>query len=122
MLLDRKLGTWRYYGVNFAVEVVHWRLVKHLKNRWNVYAYVYPEHRLFSEMGERFMEVPDLPFHGGVTLNQWTYDKDGNVTCKKIGSDYNHVGDDEFENYEDEESAWEVFQDADKLFEALCVV
>jgi hypothetical protein len=122
MILDRKLTSWKYYGVSFDVEVVHWRLANSLYNRWNVYAYVYPEHRLFSEIGDRFGEVPDLPFHGGVTLIQFTYDKDGNVTCKKIGSDYTHVGDDRFENYEEEDSAREVFHDADKLFEALCGV
>jgi hypothetical protein len=91
-------------------------------HRWAVYAYVYPEHQTFGNFSGTDMRqqaAVALPLHGGPSLLRWHYDDDGKRTSVQIGSDYNHLHDEEFTTYADADDAYEVFADADRLFSHL---
>jgi hypothetical protein len=91
-------------------------------HRWNVYAYIYPKHKLFGEFkgSELFQSSASaLPLHGGASLLTWHYDDDGKPTIVQVGSDYLHLYDDRFSEYATPEDAYEVFEDAEKLFDYL---
>jgi hypothetical protein len=44
---------------------------------------------------------------------------EGKVTSAKVGADYHHLHDDRFTHYATASDAYEVFGDADELFEQL---
>ena len=119
---------WRQRGKDFLVTISH-HLVSPAPNqpyegpnRWTVYAYVYPSHRLFSEFSGSDMwqrAATDIPLHGGPSFLRWHRDADGNPTSVQVGADYNHLYDGHFCNYETADEAQEVFADAQRLFEYL---
>ena len=116
---------WRRNGKNFAVVVS-----RHMEstiggdgpNRWCVYAYIYPKHPYFSEFdqaGPMYQNAASaMPLHGGPSLLEFPM-YDGKVSSAKVGADYNHIYDDAFTHYATKDDAYEVFRDAEKLFDWL---
>lgn len=119
MKVNIEKQSWVYYGNNFRVETIHWFRTDDNKNKWNIYAYIYPKHPLFDKVTSESLFEVDLPLHCGASFHQWFFNKDGVVTSKKIGSDYQHIYDDKFESFTTKEDAYEVFNDADELIEYL---
>lgn len=120
-----KTEEWRKYGNSFLVTVYHFNMTQRsapeLKNYWNVYVYIYPEHPLFKEIeGIKINSSWQCPFseyfHGGCSFFRRHYNDRGEITSFQFGSDYNHLGDDMFSYYKSEDDAREVFLDAEKLF------
>ncbi len=62
--------------------------------RWNVYAYIFPNHPLFEEKKSK---IHDLHFSGGITLEEvrkiFVKGRAEPFIALKIGSDYQHVWD-----------------------------
>lgn len=116
---------WRRRGENFLVTISrHYAL--HTRDggphRWAVYAYIYPNHSLFGEFSGGDMWQPaalELPLHFGPSLLKWHFYENGKPSSVQIGADYDHLHDERFTYYADPESAQEVFNDADLLFEYL---
>lgn len=115
---------WRKRGKGFCVEVSHHTityppLYKHGgRNRWCVYAYIYPAHSHFAafdgdELWQQATKV--LPLHGGASLLRRHQDKSGKLTSVQVGADYNHDGDEEYTHCDEAEAASKVFWDADEL-------
>ena len=86
-------------------------------NIWCVYAYIYPEHPLFSRLSST--EPSGLPLHKGETFFKIHHGEDGVVTSVQIGADYNHLGDERFTHMHLKDDAIEVFADAITLLERL---
>jgi hypothetical protein len=119
---------WRRFGPAFLVMVSRHTVVPSSvdpyegPNRWAVYAYIYPAHRLFGDFHGPAMRQPAavaLPLHGGPSLLRWYYADDGKPTSVQIGADYNHLHDTHFTSYATAEEAFEVFADAERLFDSL---
>lgn len=125
--------TWSRRGKDFLIEVVRWEtmteeIYKKLQKDiglnngryvWNIYCYIYSKHKLFDAiLGEEYEDCP-VPFHGGCTLSQWNRKQDGTVTSKQYGCDYNHYQDEHFTFIEKPEEAYEVFNDAEEIFNEL---
>lgn len=116
---------WRRRGKDFLIEISR-HSVKHDDpwegaHRWAVYAYIYPSHPHFSSFsgGNMWQDATAvLHLHGSCSYLEYPM-YDGNVTCVKVGADYNHLHDDRFTNYATPAEAHEVFSDANKLFEQL---
>jgi len=118
--------TWELRGKNFTVEIKHWKHARYTHeheiepevNRWNVYAYIFPKHPIFNEINEKLFDN-DIGgvFHCGLSYNTWKYDEDGQITCKQLGSDYQHLHD----NYESTSDIYSTpcQTDAQELFEHL---
>ena len=88
-------------------------------HRWCVYAYIYPNHRLFSKFSGQDMwqdAATSLPLHAGPSLLRWHYDDYGKPTSVQVGADYNRLGDDGYTHCAEAEDAYSVFRDADELF------
>jgi len=83
------------------------------KFRWCVYCYIYKGHKFFGK------ELPELPFHGGITYTKKHVDAMGNCTSYQLGADYSHIWDNHFTHMELKEEAEEVFQDAELLYNRL---
>lgn len=119
---------WYKRGVDFQVMVKRWSISESCVNPregcqiWNVYAYIYPKHRLWDGFEGPDMFQPaanNLPLHCGPTFLEYHIGQDGQdgkVEYLKVGSDYRHLGDERFSHYETREDALEVFQDAEELF------
>ena len=123
MIIDKwdKRDTWLISHSTFTVEICRYLVPDSDNlgpNRWTVYAYIYPDHPIFTEFkGERFSQpaAVTLPFHGGVSFLNYYYDKYGHATCIQVGGDYNHLYDDRFSYHETREDAYEVFRDGEIL-------
>lgn len=118
---------WRRRGNGFQVEIVrHTERPSSFSpyegpNRWCVYAYIYPKHPHFANFqGPNMWQdaATQLHFHSGPSLLEYPM-YEGKVTCVKVGADYHHLGDDCFTHYSTPADAYEVFADADELFEQL---
>ena len=91
-------------------------------HRWSVYAYLYPTHRLFKDFDGTNMWQPAaiaLPLYGGPSLLRWHTGDDGKPCSVQIGADYHHLHDEHFSSYAIPSEAWEVFRDANRLFDHL---
>ncbi len=121
---DRK-DEWRKRGQDFmvvvsrhAVKSAHYYEGPH---RWCVYAFIYPKHPHFAafeglDMWQNASAV--MPWHS--YCSHLSYPMfDGKVGSVKVGADYNHDGDDHFTHYATKEDAYQVFADADDLYEWL---
>ena len=87
-----------------------------------MYAYLYPTHRLFKDFDGPKMWQPAaiaLPLHGGPSLLHWHTGDDGKPCSVQIGADYHHLHDEHFSSYAIPSEAWEVFRDANRLFDHL---
>jgi hypothetical protein len=121
---------WRMSGADFLVTVTR-HSVNILPeynydnlgpNRWAVYAYIYPTHKLFTKFNgsDIFQDATsELPLHGGPSFLKFNYDSTGVKQSVQVGADYNHLWDDIFSHYKTKNDAPEVFVDAIKLFEYL---
>lgn len=120
---------WNKRGNGFLVEVYHYTQAvsesgcydADLGHRWNVYAYIYPQHPRFSQFAgpSLFQDATGgLSLHGGCSFLQYPM-YEGKVTCVKVGADYNHLHDTWFTRYATPEEAYEVFEDAQLLFDIL---
>jgi len=112
-------------GKNFLIVVKHHTVGPDEFNRddgghrWNVYAYIYPIHPHFKKFeGEEsiFQDAANaLPLHCGASFLRYHYDSSGVITSVQVGSDYNHLHDDEYNKCATAEDASDVFRDAEKL-------
>ena len=123
-----KKDEWHRHGENFLVVVKHSTDPPSIfdpyegTHRWNVYAYIYPKHWRFSLFDGQHMyqdAASALPLHGGPSSLRWHYADDGKPCSVQIGSDYNHLHDTHFSCYATAEEAWQVFDDANDLFDVL---
>ena len=118
---------WYKRGVDFQVMVKRWSISESCVNPregcqiWNVYAYIYPKHRLWDgfEGPDMFQPAASaLPVHCGPTLLKYN-NENGEVASVQVGADYRHLGDERFSHYKTREAAREVFRDAEELFKYL---
>jgi hypothetical protein len=121
---------WKREGRNFVVVVSrHSEAVMYEgsgydaegPNRWCVYGYVYPKHPDFTSFDPNapMYEQPTPPMHGGCSFFKPHYKADGTIASFQFGCDYHHLGDWSFTQMETKEDAYEVFADAEALFEQL---
>lgn len=94
------------------------------ENRWCVYAYIYPGHPYFDRFdvdGPMFQDAAcALPLHAGPSFFRAHFDhKEKKYTSVQVGADYNHLHDSRFGHMATRADAYEVFQDADALFDWL---
>ena len=118
---------WHKRGVDFQVMVKRWAFAEDSyipyegRQVWNVYAFIYPKHRLWDSFEGTYMFQPAasaLPLHCGPTLLKYN-NENGEVASVQVGADYRHLGDERFSHYETREAAREVFRDAEELFKYL---
>ena len=116
---------WILRGKDFAIEVSRHSVTTADPyegiNRWCVYAYIHQSNPYFSKFeGDDLWQdaTQCMPLHGGCTYLEYITLK-GKVTSIKVGADYSHYRDDHFYHYATKEDAWEVFGDAEELFEFL---
>lgn len=117
MKFEWRSETWQKRGDGFLVEIKRW--VSAGNNHWNVYAYIFPEHPIFKQIkSEKLWVDHDIAeyFHFGPSFHKW-HKSDGHITCKQIGSDYEHYQD-HYERMERVENS-EIEYDAEELFEYL---
>jgi hypothetical protein len=116
----QKKDEWKKHGKDFCVVVS--RHDGYDTNNWCVYAYIYPKHDYFVEFDKTqpmYQEAASaMPLHGGPTYLKF-HEADGKVTSVQVGADYQHIYDDRFSLCQTKEDAYEVFQDAEKLFKWL---
>jgi len=92
-------------------------------HRWAVYAYIFPVHRLFEQFNDTDSFYQDvctaMPLHSGPSYLRRHRGDSGEVTCYQVGADYNHLHDNSFTFMATAEEAYEVFRDAQALFDYL---
>lgn len=128
----RKSELFTLDGVGFIVQVKHWvepsfegmEVFNDGRNRWAIYAYIYPKHKMFDDIkadGGMWQDAFDeLPLHGGCSYFRRHIDAEsGKTTSYQLGCDYDHDGDDVFTYMKDEQDAWAVMEDARLLFKKL---
>jgi hypothetical protein len=116
---------WRRRGKDFLIEVTR-HSVKSVDywegpNRWCVYAYIYTAHPHFAAFdGPSIFQdaTSQMHLHRGCSFLEYPM-YEGKVTSAKVGADYHHLHDDRFTHYATASDAYEVFSDADELFEQL---
>lgn len=119
-----KKDLWKRQSASFVVEVSRHTVKSSMdpyegENRWAVYAYIYPNHRLFERFdGDSMFQdaTACLPLHGGPSYLRINRNNKGEIASYQVGADYHHIHDDRFTHYADEKDAYQVFSDADKLF------
>lgn len=113
---------WRVFGDNFCITITRHSGTpidrSEGRNKWAVYAYVYPEHPLFDELKDKDMFTTGLPFHCGGSFFQ-KHESEGKITAIQVGADYNHLHDAHYTHYVTREDAGEIFEDAEELFKHL---
>lgn len=115
---------WRRRGKDFLIEITRHSVRAEEwegPHRWAVYAYIYPKHPHFSafEGPQMFQDAASmLPLHCGPSLLEYPM-YEGKVTSVKVGADYHHLHDERFSRYATKDEAYEVFKDAEELFEQL---
>jgi hypothetical protein len=130
----KRKEVWVRNGKDFLIEVVRWEtMTEEQYNKlklvgatfngrfvWNVYCYLYPNHRKFDLAKEEgYGDCPVNALHYGCTFVKWHLKTDGTITSKQYGSDYNHYQDERFTYIEKPEDAYAIFNDAEELFEEL---
>lgn len=115
-----------YRGKTFTVQVRCWRFPSEDKFTWNVYAYIYEKHPLFSQV-EYAMD--NLYFHAGATLEEMhtiapalgiRYDWQRENRTLKLGSDYQHLHDNYFRECDPQYGIpYDIQRDAELLTEQL---
>lgn len=118
---------WRRSGQGFMVVVSRHHFgdgeISEDENRWCVYAYVYPKHRIFDRLDKAdnagvLRDCCGLYCHSYVSLYRVHRDESGTVQSVQIGWDYNHDGD-EFSTRKTPGEASVVFWHASRLFDQL---
>ena len=120
---------WRKRGDDFMVVVS--RHNGHAdtwegKNRWAVYAYIYPRHSMFTEFiaTGSIADQPYVPGHSYASFYRCHTDNFdyGEITSHQIGFDYSHHGDTHYTHMETKEDAYSVFSDAQELYDFLAAI
>lgn len=93
-------------------------------HRWCVYAYVYPSHPYFGKFLPDGSMTQDaccaMPLHSYPSYFRAHWDREVEaITSFQVGADYNHLHDDRFTHHKTPEDAYEVFDDAQQLFDWL---
>lgn len=115
---------WKLFGKNYLVAITRHTesaFAGDGEHRWCVYAYIYPKHPHFSNFSGADMwqdSATCLPLHGGPTYLEYPM-YNGEVTSVKVGCDYNHLHDTYFTHCATKEEAYEVFEDAEILYNFL---
>lgn len=123
---------WRRRSKYFGVEISrHSELVQNGygcydsegPHRWAVYAYVYPGHPHFKafdpEGGMSQDACASLRLHGYPSFFKVHRGHTGEINSVQTGADYHHLHDWRFTQMASQEDAYEVFQDAEELFQQL---
>lgn len=120
-----KQESWFIKEKTFAVEIKRWSYKNTMKssgmnNIWHIYVYIYAKNKMFESISsdEDIFNCP-IDFHYGCTFKKVDYDKTGKAVNVKVGNDYMHYGDEEFEDCETLEDAWKVKLDAEEIFKTL---
>jgi len=111
---------WRKRGSDFLVTVTRHNTINN-SNKWAVYAYIYRSHRLFTTFNGNNIYQPAtdvLPLHHSPSFLEYHRDDEG-ICSVQVGADYVHTHDDRFMRYKNKPEAYEVFNDADILFNFL---
>lgn len=96
-----KQSSWTRKCNKFAVELKHWSYEDSYKsngvnNVWNLYCYIYKDHPLFNLIDKDSDYDQDIcrkiPMHYGCSFFQ-RHIVEGEVRSYQIGCDYNHYGD-----------------------------
>jgi len=120
-----KKDLWSRRSKNFNVEVSRHTVPASSynphegTNRWAVYAYIFPEHRLFARFEGTDMSQEaacSLPLHCGPSYLRVHRNDAGEIASYQVGADYHHLYDDRFADFSTERDAYEVFNDAAELF------
>jgi len=124
-----KKQEWHKQGNGFTIVIKHSTNIDYPSeymdygnNRWFIYCYIYPKHKLFDKFNGSGMwqdSAVELPLHGGPSYLKWHYDDDGLKTSVQVGCDYSHLYDEEFSFFDNLENNYEVLNDAEKLFNYL---
>ena len=116
---------WRMRGRDFMIVVSRHTVTPidywEGPNRWAVYAYVYPKHPHFDQFSGPDMwqdAAQVMPLHHGPSFLRWHLDDDAKPCSIQVGADYHHLHDD-FTNKATAGDAYEVFADAENMFEWL---
>lgn len=85
--------------------------------RWNVYAFIFPNHPAFAKFNPESDDMwqgvcTKMPFHSGPSYIRRHFDHRGQVSCYQVGSDYNHLSDELYTFMASEDDAVRVFSDA----------
>lgn len=129
----RKTEDWKRAGKGFLVTVHHHTAPQldepacydsEGPHRWCVYAYIYPQHPHFAAFDGTETMFQDaasmLPLHSGPSYLRVHYKyPDKAITSYQVGADYNHLYDSAYTRMANETEAFEVFADADQLFDWL---
>lgn len=122
----QKIDRWRKQTTEACVEICHgYRDNPTIPgtdfqgqriNHWNIYAFIYPGHPLFSEIDLTDAWPDNIPMHGGCTYFKIHRDNGGKeILSLEIGCDYGHYQDDRFELMTTFEEASEVVADAERI-------
>lgn len=116
---------WSRSGRGFSVIVRHWSVqygAEPVKHCWNVYAVISSRHPLFESFTDDTMyqdAACALPLHAGPSYFERFHAQPPRLAAVKVGSDYRHYRDERFAECETRADAYEVFRDADELFDHL---
>lgn len=93
-------------------------------NRWCVYAWFYRKHpRFLSFSGPSlFQPATAIGIHGGCSLLRYHRNDAGEVTAVQVGADYNHLHDWKYTQHATPEDAYQVFEDAEQLFQSMALM
>jgi len=108
---------------DFFIEVVRWNSEDILEGEisiWNIYCYIYPSHKLFNELtDESIFGAEILNFPGRCAYCRFHRNTNGEIASKQYGNDYNPIWDEEIRKINNPEEAYEVFNDAEDLYNFL---
>lgn len=82
------------------------------KNCWNIYVSYFRDNPDFNSIKNEDFDF-GYDFHGGITYTNFT------ENVKEIGCDYLHCNDEKFEGFSTPKEAYEVFDDANAIYEYL---
>lgn len=121
----RHKDEWKKRGTDFLVMVTRHSGVdpytEITENKWCVYGFIYPEHPHFASFsGPNIWQdaASVMPLHCGASLLEYPM-YDGKVTSVKVGADYSHLHDERFLGMATKQEAYQVFSDAQDLFDWL---
>lgn len=131
----RHKDEWTRRGKNFLVKISRhadaemdiidgeYKATGRIENKWCLYAYFYPKHPHFSKfvIGDDMRQdaANFFDWHCGCSYLQRHCDANGTTFSIQVGCDYNHLYDDRFLQMVTKEDAYEVFADAEALFETM---
>ena len=120
----KEVKQWIAQGNGFSVEVKVWEMSGGIFI-WNVYAYIFQKHPIFDDN----QAINNLPFHGGATydnesvnqpLGSHSEHRQAVTKVKKVGCDYNHLGDNYFNSLDGSKGIpSDIERDAKELFDFL---